>query len=111
MLANDKSLQKAVCEAIFKANPFTGLINVLRSGYEDACKGRAAMLIKYLAMHGPPQALTRIVQAGCIEVLYENLHVARDALEYICNTSSEAENRRKNLPRSPSSGSRSSHPR
>jgi hypothetical protein len=75
MLANDKSLQKAVCEAIFKANPFTGLINVLRSGYEDACKGRAAMLIKYLAMHGPPQALTRIVQAGCIEVLYENLHV------------------------------------
>jgi len=72
MLADDESLQKAVCKALFEAKPLTGLMDVLKSGYEGACKDRAAMLMKYLAMHGPPHALTSIVQAGCIEVLYEN---------------------------------------
>ncbi|CAM6018234.1 unnamed protein product [Sphagnum balticum] len=75
MLADDESLQKAVCEALFEAKPLAGLMDILKSAYEDACKGRAAKLIKYLVMHGPPHALTSIVQAGCIEVLYENLPV------------------------------------
>ncbi|KAH9549806.1 hypothetical protein CY35_10G038900 [Sphagnum magellanicum] len=112
MLADDESLQKAVCKALFEAKPLTGLMDVLKSGYEGACKDRAAMLIKYLAMHGPPHALTSIVQAGCIEVLYENenLRVVRDALDYICNRSREAENRRKKLQRSQSTGFKLPHP-
>jgi hypothetical protein len=75
MLADDESLQKAVCKALFEAKPLAGLMDILKSAYEDACKGRAAKLIKYLVMHGPPHALTSIVQAGCIEVLCENLPV------------------------------------
>jgi hypothetical protein len=110
MLADDESLQKAVCKALFEAKPLAGLMDILRSAYEDACKGRAATLIKYLVMHGPPHALTSIVQAGCIEVLCENLPVAKDALDHICSKNKEADNRRKKLQRSQSSGLKLSRP-
>jgi hypothetical protein len=54
MLADDESLQKAVCKALFEAKPLADLMDILKSAYEDASKGRAAKLIKYLVMHGPP---------------------------------------------------------
>ncbi|CAM6064513.1 unnamed protein product [Sphagnum tenellum] len=51
MLADDESLQKAVCKALFEAKPLAGLMDILKSAYGNACKGRAATLIKWQKMH------------------------------------------------------------